>query len=696
MHALHETFRVVQVLLAEWPFMLRVSSHRFIVLFVLLASAGWGASARAGIVLSANSIAAPGIRLERVQADFRSTPDGKGIGLHVTAARAELPALGWRHVGLTLDGVLTRDERQRWLLDGALKLRGAPGAALANGTIRLVVDDAANTLEIDVGQGKAAAAVAMPIDQPSHAQITLKNLPAGWLQGLLGSVWEGRATAGQIDAELALDVLDKGIQTSGQFGLDGLGFDSATGTLAGQRLNASGRIGIDTTGNHAIVELDANLNGGELLLGPVYARLPAHPVQWSMEARSKGAAGIDLTRLRLMDPDALQLEGTMSFAADGAVSAMNLGSFQARFPAAYDRYGKTWLAGMGFKDMRTAGSVSGSLDLGTGGLRAFAFSTPGLDLVDGQGRLGVAGLHGGLDWSATGNRPATRLGWQALQVYRIPNGAAQANWHSEGGILALSRPLDIPVLDGRLSVRSLAIDPAAARGKRLETSLVLTQVDMAALCRALGWPEFGGTIGGAVPALRYVDDRIELDGGLSLNVFDGFVAMTRMSLQQPFGTSPVFEGDIALNRLDLGMLTGVFDFGNITGRMDGDIDGLRLASWNPVAFKAKLRANGGGRISQQAVNSLTTVGGGGIAAGLQGAVLKLFKTFGYRRIGLSCTLEGDRCSMGGLSDDKDSYTIVEGSGLPRLTVVGHQREVDWPTLVQRLKSATEGNAPVVR
>ncbi|MCT7233169.1 hypothetical protein, partial [Salmonella enterica] len=84
--------------------------------------------------------------------------------------------------------------------------------------------------------------------------------------------------------------------------------------------------------------------------------------------------------------------------------------------------------------------------------------------------------------------------------------------------------------------------------------------------------------------------------------------------------------DVQLRQLDLGAMTSVFDFGNITGRMDGSIDELRLVNWNPVAFKASLLAGSGGRISQRAVNNLTTVGGGGAAAGLQGAVLKLFKT----------------------------------------------------------------------
>jgi hypothetical protein len=96
------------------------------------------------------------------------------------------------------------------------------------------------------------------------------------------------------------------------------------------------------------------------------------------------------------------------------------------------------------------------------------------------------------------------------------------------------------------------------------------------------------------------------------------------------------------------------------------------------------------------VNNLTTVGGGGIAAGLQGAMLKLFKTFGYKRIGLNCTLQGTLCQMSGLESNDGGYTIVEGSGLPRLQVIGHQTQVDWPTLVRRLQDAIHGETPQIR
>jgi len=668
------------------------SSH---LLFYLCIVFGFAVAlpARADIVLEARQVAVPGLRLQDVQ--MRIAEDGNG-GLQLTlrAAKAELPVLGWRRVGLDMQGALSRDPHLRWLFDGDLRLAGAPGGAWNDAKVNLVLDDAANTLQVDVNQGKSLASAALPLDQPTHAQISLKGLPAGWLQGLLATMWSGRATAGRLDAELALDVQNGGVQASGQFGLAELGFDTPSGTLAGQRLNGSGRLNVDTIGGPARIGLDASLRGGELLLGPIYARLPDHPVQLGLDASARNGV-LDFSRLRVGDADALQLDGSLAFDAKGELQKLKLDRFQASFPAAYQRYGQAWLATMGLRNARISGQLAATLDMAADGLRAFSFDTDGLDIADGDGRLALSGVRGGMDWALRGTRPATTLSWRSAQVYRLAHGAAQMGWQSRDGSLGLQKAVDVPLLGGRLHVADLDWRPAAARGRRLSTSLALTGVDMAAFSRAMGWPEFPGTLGGAIPALRWVDDRIELEGGLSMNVFDGFVDVTRMSLQDPFGNSPVLAGDLALRQLDLGAITSVFDIGSITGRMDGSVQNLRVVNWNPVSFDARLLAGGGGRISQRAVNSLVSVGGGGIAAGLQGAMLRLFKNFSYKRIGLNCALQGTVCRMSGLDSDGDGYTIVEGSGLPRLQVVGHQTQVDWPTLVRRLKSAAESGGPEV-
>ncbi|OOG56281.1 hypothetical protein [Rhodanobacter sp. C03] len=672
---------------------MRPTSSHLLLCCCLLLGIGWALPARADVLLTARSVSVPGVRLQQVTVRIDESATG-GLHLHLSAAQADVPAMGWQRLGLTLDGSLQRDERLHWIFDGGVRLAGAPGGALSDAHVNIQLSESANTLQVDILQGKAQASTALPLDQLSHAQISLKNLPAGWLQGLLGTVWSGRATAGRLDAELALDVRDAGLQSSGQFTLNDVGFDTPTGTLAGQGVDGNGRFSLDTTGGPAAIDLDASLHGGEWLLGPLYAKLPSHPVQLGLRANVENGV-FELHRLRVSDADALQLDGALAFDAKGELKTLKLDHLHASFPAAYQRYGQAWLNALGLRDMSIAGQLSGSLDLRGDGLHSFAFDTDGLNLADANGSVAIDGLRGGLDWTAQGERPATTLGWRSLQFYRITNGAALSQWQSRSGTLSLRQPLEVPVLKGQLRVAELDWRPAAAKGQRLETSLVLTGVDMAAFSHAMGWPAFPGTLGGAIPSLRWVDDRFELQGGLSASLFGGFIDITRLSLQQPFGANPVLSGDIALSQLDLGAITSVFDFGSITGRMDGAIDGLRLVNWSPVAFKASLLAGGGGRISQRAVNNLTTVGGGGIAGGLQGAVLKLFKTFGYKRIGLGCTLQGAICQMSGLEANGDGYTIVEGSGLPHLQVIGHQAQVDWPTLVRRLRDAINGTAPEI-
>ncbi len=660
----------------------------------LLFGIGWLPPARAQLLLTAKLIKAQGIGLQGVT--LRISPASSGvIALQLHAAEADVAAVGWHRVGLDLDGTLQRDDRLRWVFDGQARVSGAPGGALGSVHVNMQLSEAANTLLVDIAQGQLTASAAMPLDQPSHAEISLKHFPLAWLQGVLGTVWSGHVSAGRLDAEMALDLRDGGVQTSGQFTLAPAAFDTPAGTMAAQQVGGSGRFSLDTTGPAADIDLDASLHGGQLLLGPLYASLPAHPVQLGLHARVRHGA-IDLSRLRVTDVDALQLDGAMAFDAKGSLQSLRLNHLHATFPAAYARYGQAWLATLGLRALSTQGELDASLDLRTDGLHAFDYNTAGLDLADAGAGLAVSGRDGGLDWSLAEDRPATTLGWRSLQFHRVVNGAAQSMWQSRRGVLSLLKPMQVPLFKGQLRIGSLDWRPAAARGQRLDTSLMLTGVDMASFSQAMGWPAFPGTLGGAVPSLRWVDNRFELQGGLSANVVGGFVDITRLSLQKPCCASQERRAARSMQKLDLSAITSVFDFGSISGRLDGSVNDLRLVNWSPVAFNASLLAGSGGRISQRAVNNLTTVGGGGLAGGLQGAMLKLFKTFGYKRIGLNCVLQAAVCQMSGLESDGDGYTIVEGSGLPRLQVIGHQTRVDWPTLVDRLQAAVNGKAPEIR
>lgn len=656
----------------------------------LLAWCGW---AHAAIDLTVDSMATQGAQLKQVHLRLDKNPQGL-LRMTLTAASVDMSAVGWQHVGMDLTGTVTRGGEGIWIFDGHAALQGAPGGLLADSTIHMVMNVEANNLDVAMAQGATRIDAALPLDQPSHARIKLDKLPLQWLQGLLAKAWSGQLTGGSLSGTVALDVASDGIRSSGDLSLTKADFEGKGGKLAGQGLSARGRITLDTTRANDTISADLNLHDGQLLMDSFYADLPKHDVHLAIEATIQ-PYGTALRTLRFTDPNTLHFNGSMVLANDGSVRNLHMSRFSASLPTAYRRYAKTWLATLGFTGLTTSGQLDGSLWFDAHGWRAFSFRASNVD-IHGNGRLAVEGLDGGFDWERGSDRPATTLGWQKLDFYRIVLGAAQGQWQSRQGRLSLLAPLKVPVLGGQLLLRELDWNPQADKGQYLQTSLAITGIDVRRLCDAFGWPKFSGSLAGAIPGLRYTDNHIELDGGLSMSVFGGFVNVTRLTLQNPFGSTPVLTGDIGMQGLDLASLTSVFDFGRITGRLDGSVDDLRMVDWNPVAFKASLRTEGSGRISQRAVKNLTSVGGGGVAAGLQGAVLKLFDSFGYEQIGLSCTLEGAVCQMSGLKPVDDGYLIVDGRGLPHLTVIGHQHRVSWPTLVARLKAAINGGGPVIK
>ena len=649
--------------------------------------------------MQAATLTLPGIQLAKVRAEASLGADGKPV-LHIEAAKASIPALGWHDVALALQGEPQRADGSAWKFVGHVTTQRAPGNALANADLTILYDRDGGTLEVEVVQGKSRLNAQLPLDQPSHLQMKLAAIPLAWLKGTLAATWpNGRLEGGTLAGNVALDLAPDETRVSGRVSMSDAKLDSKSGTIAAQQLGAEGNFRIDTGLVTSSVMWDGQLQGGQLLLGPLFAQLPQNPVGLHVGG-SFGPAGITLDSLDFDDPDALRLSGKVGFDRHGNLDKLALDHFAATFPAAYARYGATFVRSLtGLDALTTSGSISGALDLGSKGPRVIDLTAKDVTLDSHGGSFAVSGLDGGLDWRAGMTRPATQLKWNALSLYKLDFGPATLSLEDDGGALSLRAPASVGLFGGTFQIGRFEWRPDVAKSQRLSAAFSITDVDMNQLCAALGWPAFGGKLGGAVPDLVYRGNDLVFGGGLSLNVFGGSVSVTNLSMQHPFGNTPELAADIDMDQLDLAQLTGVFGFGQITGQMDGDIHGLKLVDWKPVAFNADLTANRGGKISQNAIKSLTQVGGGGIAGGLQGMALRLFKTFGYAKIGLSCKLANGVCSMGGISPDPDAdgngYTIVEGSGLPHITVIGHERSVDWATLVSRLKSVTEGNAPVI-
>ncbi len=278
---------------------------------------------------------------------------------------------------------------------------------------------------------------------------------------------------------------------------------------------------------------------------------------------------------------------------------------------------------------------------------------------------------------------------------RLPLGAIDLPLSMHG--LEFSLPYaEIPLLDGKLLFENFH---AARVGDEWQWRLggALHPIAMPLLTQALGLPRMAGLLSAAIPKISYANDTLALDGALVISVFDGYLSASSLKVIDPFGRLPRVRSDIEARHLDLGMLTETFSFGDISGYIDGDIQGLEMSGTRPLAFAARIQSSPGEyrkRISQRAVQNISSLGGAGAGAAIQRSFLRFFETFGYERLGLSCRLVNEICLMEGIAAAPQGYVIVKGGGIPALNVIGYNRYVHWDELVSRLQAVIAGNSKI--
>ena len=224
---------------------------------------------------------------------------------------------------------------------------------------------------------------------------------------------------------------------------------------------------------------------------------------------------------------------------------------------------------------------------------------------------------------------------------------------------------------------------------------------MQAFSTAIGWPELAGSLSGVIPEVEYKNSELSLGGTLLVQAFDGDITLRNLKISEPLGLVPRLWADARLEHLDLETLTKTFSFGRIEGKLQGEITDLYMEAWQPVKFDAHFETppddHSRHRISQKAVDSISNLGGAGVGGALSRGFLRFLEDFPYRRLGIRCRLEKGICHMDGVAPIGDGYYLVQGRLIPpRLDMVGHESQVDWQSLVQRIIAVTQSPTPVVQ
>jgi hypothetical protein len=484
--------------------------------------------------------------------------------------------------------------------------------------------------------------------------------------------------------------------------LQDLTFADREARRAGEKLTTS--FALKATEQHDQWQLHAEFvtQQGQLYIEPVFVHVSELPLSLTLAGSWQPTTGqVKLAQIRFHHPGILQADGQLQFATQDTVQLTDAQLQVAATPLSdlYTTYLQPFLIGTFLDTLDTSGQVGLVVDYHQDRASSATATLESVDLDDQKDRYGLHGLTGTLAWTNEKAPPVpSHLSWQDGYVYNLPIGAGRLAGEAHGERVHLLEQMTIPVLDGSVQIDNFLLTRLGSPQLQWEFDGRLTPMSMETFSQAMGWPLLSGQLSGTIPHVTYVDGRVTVDGSLHMQVFDGEVTVNNLRLEQPFSIVPHLSADIELNNLDLERLTGTFAFGKIQGKLSGHIHNLHLQDWQPVTFDAHFATPPDDRskrtISQKAVDNLSSLGG--IGGALSRSFLRVFDEFSYNRLGLSCRLRNKVCEMDGVEPAKKGYYIVKGGCLPRIDIIGHVRQVDWPELIDRLKRATHSTGPVLQ
>ncbi|MEK6662631.1 MAG: hypothetical protein AABY73_02070 [Pseudomonadota bacterium] len=632
--------------------------------------------------LSIDDMVAPSFSLRGISAQLTLSAPSK---LDITIAQATLQGREWRKLALHCpDARVERDliECRRGTLDVGEKI-----------PLTFQYRPGARSFALTLFPGSAERWQAQLIWRGGNlaASWEVKNGKAVRLNPWLPEQ-SVRFSQGVLDLTGKLEIGDKGKLDVSAILRNGA-FSDAAGTRAGEKLAGT----LTLQGVRAGAwrwNMAAAWREGEVFWQPFYFA-PGERRLSAQGSWGEAQAVIDQAQLEWTGIGTAQLSGAWNRAA-GRIEHLQVTAKSMALDPLYRTFVKPWAQDGVLSKLALSGVGDGAASIKQGVLDEATLVIRQGGLKHEEKLFGLAGIDASLAWQQNQARE-NRINVMSGEVGKLPLGA-----FSVRATLALDRismaPLRLPILDGALTMEGVEAQ-RENNDWRWTLSAALQPISMQRLSQALQLPAMHGTLSAVIPQVHYERQSLTVGGALLFKVFDGAVVVKDLRATDLLSPTPHVYANIDMRNLDLDLLTRTFSFGNMQGRLDVSVNALELFGWRPVKFDAKVASSAGDyprKISQRAVENISSLGGAGGAAALQRSFLRFFDQFGYERIGLSCRLERGVCEMAGIEDVPQGYLIVKGGGIPALSVIGYNRRVGWDELLARIQRATQGGKPIVQ
>jgi hypothetical protein len=266
--------------------------------------------------------------------------------------------------------------------------------------------------------------------------------------------------------------------------------------------------------------------------------------------------------------------------------------------------------------------------------------------------------------------------------------------------LRFHQPLRFPIYGGTIEIRNLAWNDLIEDPQTFSLSAQAKDLQLQRLTEALGWYRFGGSLSGSIPKIEMIGNVLRSEGEIQIELFGGHIQVSKMEIENPFSSLPAIKLDARFQSIHLEQASETFEFGRISGILEGQINNLTIIDGQPAQMEADLYTVEGPDsqwISIEALNKITVLSSGNDGSLAYKGIAGFLDSFRYSKMGFKASLKNDKLTLRGIESRDGKEFLVVGSFLPpTVNVISHTQEIGFSDLLKRLKQIQKSDQPQIK
>jgi hypothetical protein len=277
------------------------------------------------------------------------------------------------------------------------------------------------------------------------------------------------------------------------------------------------------------------------------------------------------------------------------------------------------------------------------------------------------------------------ISWSAIKLRDI-----EAHPSILKNTLIFKEDISLPVMGGDIILKNIFYSDILSPERQLRLAVDIKNIDLELAGASFALPRFSGRLSGAAPLVRLSQNRLFTNGEIVLDLFGGKMKVADLSIDNVFSPIMSLKSSIEFQEIDLGQLTGTFDFGNISGVIRGKISDLVIVNGQAerfVAFVESYKKKGlSQKINVEALKKISILGTGSSTSILDRGIYRFFREYRYEKLGLRASLKNDNLLLLGIENEGDRGYLVKGGLLPpKVDVISYTQNISFQEMIIRLK-----------